>query len=73
MVKVNNIKVGQVYIIGKKTRELVKEANNLDFEIGNQVEILTHPYLCLFKVRCIKTGFYFDINNKSLGKLIKDI
>lgn len=73
MISYKKIRIGQIYTIGKKTQRAVKEINNLNFEIGNQVEIITYPQYGLFTVRDIETGFKFDVDNKMIGKLIRDI
>ncbi|MGM7720552.1 hypothetical protein [Metabacillus sp. Hm71] len=73
MIKKNGIIVteGQVWSIGKTTRKMVKEINDLGYEIGEQVEIL-NDFMCnLIKVRDLETGIRFDVTSKNLGRLIR--
>ncbi|MEG0898363.1 MAG: hypothetical protein RSF40_01455 [Oscillospiraceae bacterium] len=71
MVAVNKIRIGQIYTVGAKTKSLVKQYSNI--EIGNKVEILSHPHYCLITVRDLKTGVEFDVDNKCLGVLVCEV
>ncbi|MNK38802.1 hypothetical protein D3C87_573980 [compost metagenome] len=65
------IKKDQTWTIGKATQKLVKETNNLNFDIGNEVSIISFAgYESLITVKDNKTGVYFDVTPKNLGKLI---
>lgn len=65
------VKTGQVWTIGKGTQTLVKESNNLDYDIGNEVEIMDifrGDSLILVQDRL--TGTKFDARLINLGKLV---
>jgi hypothetical protein len=64
-----HVRRGQVWTIGKKTRELVQYYNGV--ECGNQVEIV-EPYggYGLIKVFDPKSRIRFDVGLNNLGKLI---
>jgi hypothetical protein len=65
------IKVGQVWTIGKGTQQLVKEVNNLDYDISSEVHIISFAgFESLMTVQDRKTGFQFDVKPNNLGKLI---
>lgn len=63
-------KRGQLWTIGQKTRQLVKENHNI--EIGDTVEVIeTIGRGGFYLVKCIKTGIQFDVTGQSLGKLVE--
>lgn len=74
MIKKSGIKLlkGQVWSVGKKTKELVKEVNNLDYEIGEMgvriLDIFRGDSLIL--VMDIKSGLEFDVKIQNLGKCL---
>jgi hypothetical protein len=69
----NIIKIGQVWTIGKGTQQLVKEANNLNYEIGNEVYIVSFAgFESLMTVQDRKTGTRFDVKPNNLGKLVSN-
>ncbi|MNW66944.1 hypothetical protein D3C74_454650 [compost metagenome] len=73
MLKKNGIfiKIDQSWTIGKGTQKLVKESNELDFDIGNEVYIVSFAgYESFITVQDKKTGIRFDIKPSNLGKLI---
>ncbi|MNL99671.1 hypothetical protein D3C76_01570 [compost metagenome] len=66
-----HIKKDQTWTIGKATQKLVKETNNLDFDIGNEVYIISFAgFESLMTVQDKKTGVRFDVTPNNLGKLI---
>jgi len=73
MIAYNEIKVGQIYSIDKKTQEMVKNVNDLDYNIGKSVKIITTTNWGIFTVKDMETGFTFDADNKMLGKLLRDV
>jgi hypothetical protein len=65
------IKKGQLWTIGKSTQKLVKESNNLNYEIGNEVYIIDFAgFESLITVQDRLTGIKFDVKPNNLGKLI---
>lgn len=66
------IKEGQVWSIGKGTQKAVKEANELSYDIGKEVQILNDFTQGLFKVRDLETNIRFDLTTKNLGRLIRE-
>jgi co-chaperonin GroES (HSP10) len=68
-----SIKKDQVCCIGKGTQKLVKETNNLDFDIGNEVYINSFAgFESLITVQDIKTGTRFDVTPRNLGVLVRE-
>lgn len=75
MLKKNEIliKLGQIWTIGKGTQKLVKEVNNLTYDIGNEVYIKDFAgHESLIGVQDTITGLEFDVTSKCLGKLISE-
>ncbi|MCM3257014.1 hypothetical protein M3664_04365 [Paenibacillus lautus] len=65
------IKIDQSWTIGKGTQKLVRESNGLDYDIGNEVYIISFAgFKSLITVQDKKTGLRFDIKPSNLGKLI---
>lgn len=65
------IKTGQLWTIGKGTQKLVRDTNNLDYDIGNEVYIVSFAgFESLMTVQDTKTGMRFDVKPVNLGQLI---
>lgn len=65
-----NLLKGQVWTVGKRTKELVREINNHDIgDMGVRLlDIFRGDGLIL--VMDIQTGFEFDVKIQSLGKCL---
>ena len=66
------IKNGQIWAIGKKTRERIKAQDNLDFDVAeNGAEVDGHVCGRIF-MKCTDTGHEFEVKIQSLGKCISE-
>lgn len=72
MLKKNGIRIktGQRWSIGKATQSLVRDVNNLSYDIGSEVEVLDDMQQGYIKVREIETGVQFDVTVRNLGRML---
>lgn len=71
MAKLKDVKIDQLWTLSKSGQKLVKEVNELDFEIGETVHV-NNPFggEGLINVTAVQTGIQFDITAGYLKELL---